>query len=228
LLHQHKLAGLAARQCAVVRNGIPLPCSNIRRERNRIRGFLLLTRLTVEKGVRVVLQALASLPRTLEFELVIAGRGPLEQEVRQAAADDPRVRFVGYVTGDVKAALLVGADCLLIPSLWYENAPVAAIEAAAHGLAVVASRIGGLPELVDEGRNGMLFEPGHADGLAAIMCGLIGGNVTLPDIATASRELAQQHSITRMVDAYLDCYEAVLHQPMRRRFCPSEEAEHAA
>jgi hypothetical protein len=74
----------------------------------------------------------------------------------------------------------------------------------------------------------MLFEPGHADGLAAIMCGLIGGNVTLPDIATASRELAQQHSITRMVDAYLDCYEAVLHQPMRRRFCPSEEAEHAA
>ena len=56
--------------------------------------------------MRVVLQAVAALPRTLEFELVIAGRGPLEQEVRQAAADDPRIRFVGYVTGDVKAALL--------------------------------------------------------------------------------------------------------------------------
>jgi glycosyltransferase involved in cell wall biosynthesis len=231
LLHQHKLAGLAARQCAVVRNGIPLPCSNVRPERNRIRRFLLLTRLTVEKGVRVVLQALASLPRTLEFELVIAGRGPLEQEVRQAAADDRRVQFVGYVTGDVKAALLEDADCLLIPSLWYENAPVTAIEAAAYGLAVVASRIGGLPELVDEGRSGLLFEPGDADGLAAIMCGLIDGNVTLPDIAIASGELAQQHSITHMVDAYLDCYEAVLsadRQPMRRRFCPSEEAEHAA
>jgi glycosyltransferase involved in cell wall biosynthesis len=231
LLHQHKLAGLAARQCAVVRNGIPLPCSNIRRERNRIRRFLLLTRLTVEKGVRVVLQTLASLPRTLEFELVIAGRGPLEQEVRQAAADDRRVQFVGYVTGDVKAALLEGADCLLIPSLWYENAPVTAIEAAAYGLAVVASRIGGLPELVDEGRSGLLFEPGDADGLAAIMCRLMDGNVTLPDIAIASGELAHQHSITHMVDAYLDCYEAVLsadRQPMRRRFRPSEEAEHAA
>ena len=231
LLDQHKLAGLAARQSAVVRNGIPLPSNDIRPERDRIRRFLLLTRLTVEKGVRVVLQAVASLPRTIDFELVIAGRGPLEQEARQAAADDPRVQFVGYVSGDVKAALLEGADCLLIPSLWYENAPVAAIEAAAHGVAVVASRIGGLPELVDEGRNGLLFEPGDADGLAAIMSGLIMGNVTLPDIATASGELAQQHSITRMVDAYLDCYEGVLsadRQPTRRRLCPSEEAEHAA
>ena len=228
LLHQHKLAGLAARQCTVVRNGIPLPSNSTRSERDRIRRFLLLTRLTVEKGVRVVLQAVASLPRTLEFELVIAGRGALEQEVRQAAVDDPRVQFVGYVTGDVKAALLEGADCLLIPSLWYENAPVAVIEAAAYGLAVVTSRIGGLPELVDEGRSGLLFDPGDADGLAAIMSGLIGGNVMLPDIATASEELAQQHAISRMVDAYLDCYEAVLHQPMRRRFCPSEEAEHAA
>jgi glycosyltransferase involved in cell wall biosynthesis len=232
LLHQHTLAGLAARQYAVVRNGIPLPRGgNTRPERKRIRRFLLLTRLTVEKGVRVVLQAVASLPSTLEFELLIAGRGPLEQEVRQAAAEDPRVQFVGYVTGDVKAALLGGADCLLIPSLWYENAPVTAIEAAAYGLAVVASRIGGLPELVHEGRNGLLFEPGDADGLAAIMCGLISGNATLPDLAAASGELAQQHSITNMVDAYLDCYEAVLsadQQLMRRRLYPSEEAEHAA
>ena len=134
LLHQHKLAGLSARQSAVVRNGIPLPSINTRPEPNRIRRFLLLTRLTVEKGVHVVLRAVASLPRTLQFELVIAGRGPLEEEVRRAAAGDPRVRFVGYVTGDVKVALLGSADCLLIPSLWYENAPVAAIEAAAHGL----------------------------------------------------------------------------------------------
>ena len=190
-----------------------------------------MTRLTVEKGVHVVLRAVASLPRTLQFELVIAGRGPLEHDVRQAAADDPRVQFVGYVTGDVKAALLDSADCLLIPSLWYENAPVTAIEAAAYGLAVVASRIGGLPELVDEGSSGLLFEPGDADGLTATMRGLISGNVTLPDVAAASSALAQQHSIARMVDAYLDCYEAVLpadHQPMCRRFCPSEEAEHAA
>jgi glycosyltransferase involved in cell wall biosynthesis len=206
LLDQHQRAGLAPRQTAVVRNGIPLPAEISNRRPARHRNFLLLTRLTVEKGIRVVLQAVAALPRTLDFELVIAGRGPLEADVRQAAAHDPRIRFVGYVTGEAKATLLSAAHCLLIPSLWYENAPVAVIEAAAYGLAVIASRIGGLPELVHDGHTGLLFEPGDASGLAAIMRRLLSGNSALPDLAAASRELAQQHSVARMVDAYLDCY----------------------
>ena len=85
-------------------NGIPLPNGPANHERGTT--FLLLTRLTVEKGVRVVLQAIAALPRTLDFQLVVAGRGPLEDEMRQAAADDPRIRFVGYVTGEAEAAAL--------------------------------------------------------------------------------------------------------------------------
>lgn len=209
LLQQHQRAGLVARRTALVRNGIPLPSPAKRHGQNGVRRFLLLSRLTVEKGVRVVLRAIAALPRALEFELVIAGRGPLEQEVREAAEADPRIRFVGYVTGDEKAALLGSADSLLIPSLWYENAPVAVIEAAAYQLVVVGSRIGGLPELVDEGRTGFLFQPGDAYGLAGIMRGLIDGAVSLPELATASSELAQQHSVARMVDAYLDCYASV-------------------
>ena len=178
-----------------------------------------------------MLRALAALPRELELELVIAGRGPLEQEVRQAAESDPRIDFVGYVTGVEKDALLASADCLLIPSLWYENAPVAVIEAAAYQLVVVGSRIGGLPELVDEGRTGFLFEPGDAYGLAAVMRRLIDGTATLPELATASSTLAEQHSVARMVDAYLDCYASVLEscrdpvdKPRRR----SLEIEHAS
>ena len=93
--------------------------------------------------------------------------------MRQAAANDPRIRFVGYVSGDAKTALLASADYLVIPSLWYENAPVAVIEAAAYGLGVVASRIGGLPELVREGGTGVLFPPGDANALAAAMRGLL-------------------------------------------------------
>jgi glycosyltransferase involved in cell wall biosynthesis len=213
LLEQHQRAGLVPRQNTVVRNGIPLPpdvpgrppyCLTVRP------CFLLLTRLTVEKGVRVVLKALASMPRTFDFEFVIAGRGPLEVEVREAAARDPRMRFAGYVTGDAKSALLGAAHFLLIPSLWYENAPVAVIEAAAYGLAVIASRIGGLPELVNEGRTGLLFEPGNVNALATILRGLISGDVMLADLATESRALTRQHSVGRMVDAYLDCYRTLL------------------
>src|SRR5262249_34233423 len=145
LLDRHREAGIAARRTAVVRNGIPLPHDTKPRPKPSGRPrILLLSRLTIEKGVRVVLEALSLLPRTLDFELVVAGRGPLENEVRQAAATDPRIQFAGYVTGDAKEALLESAQYMVIPSLWYENAPVAVIEAAAHGIGVVASRIGGL------------------------------------------------------------------------------------
>ena len=231
LLQQHQRAGLAARRTALVRNGIPLPSPTRRHNQDGVKRFLLLSRLTVEKGVRVVLRAIAALPRTLEFELVIAGRGPLEQEVREAADADARIRFVGYVTGDEKAALLGGADCLLIPSLWYENAPVAVIEAAAYQLVVVGSRIGGLPELIDEGRTGFLFQPGDAYSLAGIMRGLIDGAVSVSELATASNALAQQHSIARMVDAYLDCYasiQAPSRDPVGRQRGRSLEIEHAS
>src|SRR6185312_11699688 len=120
---------------AVVRNGIPMPPDDMRiRGARRATGrtrFLLMCRLTAEKGVRVALHAAARQPATLDFELVIAGRGPLEAEVREAAAHDPRIRFAGYVTGEEKSAQLAAADHLLVPSLWYENAPLAVIEAAA-------------------------------------------------------------------------------------------------
>jgi glycosyltransferase involved in cell wall biosynthesis len=130
--------------------------------------------------------------------------------MRQAAADDLRIRFVGYVTGEAKQALLEQADYLLVPSLWYENAPVAIIEAAAHGVAVIASRIGGLPEFVREGRTGLLFEPGDATGLASIMHGLLDGTRTLADQALECRNLADQHTVDRMVDRYLDRYRELL------------------
>ena len=166
-------AGCRRSATAVVRNGIPLPNGSADRERPG-RTFLLLTRLTVEKGVRVVLQAIAALPRTLDFRLVIAGRGPLEDEMRQAAADDPRIQIRRAMSPARRSRLCSKqADYLLVPSLWYENAPVAVIEAAAYGVAVIASRIGGLPEFVREGRTGLLFEPGDATGLAAIMHGLL-------------------------------------------------------
>jgi glycosyltransferase involved in cell wall biosynthesis len=225
LLEHHRRAGLRARRTAVVRNGIPLPVRAPRGDSPAARKrFLLLTRLTVEKGVRTVLQALARLPAELDFELLIAGRGPLEAEMQQAAANDPRVRFLGYVTGDAKHALLASADYLIIPSLWYENAPVAVIEASAYGLGVIASRIGGLPELVHEGRTGVLFPPGDASALAAVMRGLLHGDMALPALAAESRALADAHTVDRMVENYLGRYAELLGGSTAR----GAELDHAA
>ena len=83
--------------------------------------LLLMCRLTVEKGVRIILQAMRELPEDVAVELVIAGKGPLEAEVSAAAEQDQRIRFAGFVQGEAKEALLTGADHLLIPSLWYRE-----------------------------------------------------------------------------------------------------------
>src|SRR6185437_17120785 len=128
-----------------------------------------LTRLTVEKGVRVALAAMAQVPRRLGIELTIAGKGPLEDEVRTAAARDPRIRFLGFIEGEEKYRALTRAGYLLLPSLWYENAPVAIIEAAAYGLGVIGSAIGGIPEFIEPNRTGLLFPPGDVKSLADIM-----------------------------------------------------------
>ena len=192
-----------------MRNGIPLPQVGRARapaSQGTLR-LLLLCRLTVEKGVRVVLDAMRRLPPSLDVELVIAGRGPLEDTARQAAAEDSRIRFLGFVQGEQKHALLTEADYLLIPSLWYENAPVAVVEAAAYGLGLIGSRIGGIPELVEHGTTGFLFTPGDAAGLAGIVEGLAFGP---PDAAGISPRrpvrLPSGIRCARMVDAYEQHY----------------------
>ena len=215
LLDKHCDAGLALPRTAVVRNGIPRPPPRLPCDRDGRCGprFLLLCRLTEEKGVRVVVDAVRSLPLEVRFEVTIAGRGPLESVARAGAQADPRIRFAGFVQGEEKHALLSRADHLLIPSLWYENAPVAVVEAAAYGIGVIGSRIGGIPELVSEGRTGILFEPGDAAGLAAIMRGIASGETVLREFVPAAEAVAKRHDIGAMVESYLQHYASLISAP---------------
>jgi glycosyltransferase involved in cell wall biosynthesis len=210
LLDLHRRAGLRSREAVVVRNGIPLRPPSPRPPRRGPHRFILLARLTMEKGIETCLEAMARLPSTLPIELVIGGVGPLEEKVRAAAASDPRIRYVGYVSGEEKHALLDQADHLLLPSLWYENAPVVILEAAAYGLGVIASRIGGIPEFVQEGRTGWLFAPGDAGALALTMTEAMRDpefSRALPKHATA---LIDRSTVGHMTDAFLSEYDRVL------------------
>jgi len=213
LLDLHKQAGIRPLNSAVVHNGIPLPDNIVQLNDNHAAGtrtrFILLTRLTVEKGVRVALAAMAQVPRRLGIELTIAGKGPLEEEVRAAAARDPRIRFIGFIEGEEKYRALTQAGYLFLPSLWYENAPVAIIEAAAYGLGVIGSAIGGIPEFIEPNRTGLLFPPGDAESLANIMIRLARSPTMLPALADHARALAKRFTVGRMTDAYERHYVAL-------------------
>ena len=118
-------------------------------------------RMSPEKGVGVLLDAAAKLPDT-RFRL--AGDGPLIEELRTRATAN--VEFVGRLRYEETAEFFRGARMLVIPSICYEMCPLVISEAMSHGLPVISSRIGGLPELVKEGITGRLFEPGDSTELA--------------------------------------------------------------
>lgn len=218
LLQKHEEAGLPAGDRAVVHNGIPLPDDMVevrqRRAPESRKRFLMLTRLTVEKGVAVVLDAIRRLPADLDIEVAIAGKGPLEGEVLAAAARDRRIVYLGYLAGEAKREALARAGSLLLPSLWYENAPVTIVEAAAYGLGLIGSDIGGIPEFVEPGRTGFLFPPGDAAALAALMTQVARNADIQPSLASPSFALAQRFAAGRMVENYQARYESLLDRRM--------------
>src|SRR5262249_46233843 len=110
-------------------------------------GFLYAGRLSREKGVETLVEAV---PRGPGARLSLAGAGPEEEKLRRIAGEAApgRVEFLGVLTREALLGRVRTSRAVVMPSVWYENAPMSALEALASGVPVVASAIGGLPEIV--------------------------------------------------------------------------------
>ncbi|HEY8518630.1 MAG TPA: glycosyltransferase family 4 protein [Gammaproteobacteria bacterium] len=125
-------------------------------------GYVLyLGRLSAEKGIETLLEAHEGIADRVPLR--IAGTGPLEAPLR---ARYPRAQFLGHLSGAAIDEAIRGAALIAVPSRWYENCPISVLEAMAHGKPVVASAIGGIPELVVHEETGLLFPPGDGRALA--------------------------------------------------------------
>jgi glycosyltransferase involved in cell wall biosynthesis len=122
-------------------------------------------RLTEEKGLRTLMNAWASLEG---LPLKIAGAGPLAPQVSAQIGSQQQgsIEWLGHRSHDEIVQLLKGAQFLVFPSEWYETFGLVAIEAFACGVPVLASRLGALAEIIEEGRSGLFFEPGNAADLS--------------------------------------------------------------
>ena len=123
-------------------------------------GFLFVGRLSSEKGIRVLAEAWRRFDGA--SKLAVAGSGPEEALLRGL----PGAALLGALPSAAVQSLMQRSLALVLPSIWYENFPRTIVEAMGAGLAVIASRIGALPELVIEGETGLLFEAANADDLA--------------------------------------------------------------
>ena len=119
--------------------------------------YCYIGRLSSEKGIATLLKAASALP---EYKLKVIGTGPLESDLISNNKRE-NIEFLGYKTGNELKNLLSGSRFMVIPSEVYENNPLTVIESLCAGTPVLGSDIGGIPELIKPGLNGMLFEAGN-------------------------------------------------------------------
>jgi glycosyltransferase involved in cell wall biosynthesis len=161
-------------------------------------GLLYVGRLTRPKAVDVLLAAMRELPGE---RLTIVGDGPERTALEQAARGLAQVSFAGRVAHARVAEYLAGARMLVLPSR-QEGQPNVVMEAMALGVPVVATRVGGVPDLVADGETGLLAEPGDASGLARAIRTLSADAGLRARVAEASVHAMRQYDWPRLVEDF--------------------------
>jgi glycosyltransferase involved in cell wall biosynthesis len=203
---------LPRRKAIVIRNGVSLP-AHVGPPATHPQRAVIVANLIAYKGHAVALTAFArvrALSPMLEARLELAGAGPEEGPLRALARErgiDEDVEFLDSVA-DVPA-LLAGCSFTVLPSL-SEGMPNAVLESLAHGRAVIASAVGGVPEILGHG-GGVLVPPGDPEALADAMCALLTDPALAARLGAEGRALVHDRfGIDRMVDESLRLYSRLL------------------
>jgi glycosyltransferase involved in cell wall biosynthesis len=164
-------------------------------------------RLSSEKGIEILLKA----AKESGLPVKIAGKGPIEEKLKSQASMN--VKFVGHLNGEKLIKFYKKAKFLVLPSICLEAFGLVIIEAMKEGLPVLASRIGGIPEIIDDGISGLLFEAGNAADLENKMTLLWNNNDLCRKFANAGRtkigdEFSEETYYKRLMRAYSQAIES--------------------
>jgi glycosyltransferase involved in cell wall biosynthesis len=188
----------------IVRCGLDLPALDPLRTPGRTAADIVCVgRLSPEKGHLGLLDACAALSHDgLDVDLVLVGDGPDRASIEERIAQlglQARVRLVGRLDEAGTLARIASSKLLVLPS-FMEGLPIVLMEAMALGVPVVASRVAGVPELIEDGLEGLLFRPGDWDDLAAKMRSLLNGEVARDAmVARARAKVEREFDVVRAV-----------------------------
>jgi glycosyltransferase involved in cell wall biosynthesis len=162
-------------------------------------------RLDATKGIRPLLAAFARV--RAPAALRIAGSGELEDEVRAAAARDPRIEYLGRIERAELLAQLDRARAVVLPSVWEDNGPLAILEAQARGAALVVTDRGGLPEFVRDRESGLIVAAEDVAALAEAMQRLVEDPQLAQRLGEVGRkDVEAQHNAARHYERLLSVY----------------------
>ncbi|NDY74511.1 glycosyltransferase family 4 protein [Desulfobacter hydrogenophilus] len=172
-------------------NFLPISIVNLMGKRPKGDYYLFIGRLSGEKGIETLFKAFKALET--ESVLKIAGTGPLSEKLRSQYEADISIEFVGFVSGTKKNNMIAAAKALIIPSEWHEVFPITLLEANFCFTPVIASRIGGLPDMIIENKTGLLFESGDELDLKNKLQWCEENPELLKQMGDASRKYAEKH-----------------------------------
>ncbi|HIH71709.1 MAG TPA: glycosyltransferase family 4 protein [Methanothermobacter thermautotrophicus] len=171
--------------------------------------ILFVGSLSRHKGPDILIRAFRELEND-NLKLHILGKGPDEDELRKLAEGDDRIIFHGFLSGDELMGMYQRANVTVVPSICYDNSPIVIYESLMNSTPVIASRIGGIPELVRDGYNGFLFEPGSVVELSRILKKISEDPSILKGLERNAYESSQKYSIEDHVKRLEEIYRGLL------------------
>ena len=206
--------GLNSRKMAVIPTGIDI--NNFQPIYLNSGYFIYFGRLEKEKGIFTLLEAMRKVKKS---SLWIIGGGLLEEKIKNIIKNNNlnNVKFLGFVDEGKLSEIVQNAMFSIIPSEWYENASSAVVEAMAYGKPVIGSRIGGIPEQIEDGVNGFLFTPGDKDELANKINYLISNPELAISMGKSAREKVEnKYTISIYYSKLMEIYNKAIEENKKR------------
>ncbi len=211
--HHHELGFFANASFSTVIPNAYLPGSVAHRARSTasLLTFGYLGRLVPEKGIELLLDAFGT-RRDGGWGLLVAGEGTNSycQWLRQRHAkleNRDAIRFLGWVD---PAEFFTQVDILVVPSLWQEPLSRVILEAFAHGVPVIGSRRGGIPEQIEDGITGLLFDPDDPTALGTVIDRVLQDRTLSGQLGQNALSRTREHAPERVSSKYREVYHAIL------------------
>ena len=179
--------------------------------------LLYVGRLEPLKGVDQMLRCIVQAHKKALFDVDILGDGSVEQALRVAYSGATWIRFHGRVDQETIAKFMSEATALMVPSLWLENFPGVAVHALFAGLPVIASDIGGLPEIIDNGITGRLVPPSNEEAWISTIVSVVEDKSKIPIWSTACLAAAQRFDAARSLSEYERLMHEMVATPGKQR-----------